>query len=99
MPFISDKVYGLVHERETVTSALAVSLTGSVDAIAEKLYKHIKRDSTKVKVGEETPTTADLDRAAECGKFTSRPSDLFLQVLHDYFLEIAYPFNQPLVIK
>lgn len=29
------------------------------------------------------PTQADLDRAAECGDFGSRPSDLFLKIYCD----------------
>jgi hypothetical protein len=60
MPFISDKVYDLVHGSETVTSALAATPTESVESVAERLYKHIKRDSSKAKVGEETPTAALL---------------------------------------
>jgi hypothetical protein len=81
MSFISDKVYDLIHGKETVTSALAASPTATVESIAEKLYKNFKCDSSKVKVGERKLTPADMDRAAQCGKFTSRPSDLFLQVL------------------
>ena len=80
MSFISDKVYKLIQGKETVTSALAASPTVTVDSIAERLYKNVKHDSSKAKVGERKLTPADLDRAAECGKFTSRPSDLFLQV-------------------
>src|ERR1700677_256641 len=80
MPFISDQVYGLVQGKATVTSALAASPTDAVESVAEKLYKHVKRESSKAKVGEPKISSVDLDRAAECGKFTSRPSDLFLQV-------------------
>jgi hypothetical protein len=80
MSFISDKVYKLVQSKETVTSALAASPTTAVESVAEKLYKTSKRESSKAKVGQQEPTPADLDRAAQCGKFTSRPSDLFLQV-------------------
>ena len=80
MSFLPDKVFELIHSTDTVTAALAAAPNESVDAIAEKLYgKHIKR-VPNLKVGEPHPTPADLDRIAECGKFTKRPSDLFLQV-------------------
>ncbi|KAF8901340.1 hypothetical protein CPB84DRAFT_1708437 [Gymnopilus junonius] len=80
MTFISDKVYDLVHSTETVTAVLAASPQEPVETIAEKLYgKHIKR-APNLKVGEPHPSPTDLDRIAECGKFTSRPSDLFLQI-------------------
>jgi hypothetical protein len=84
MPFISDKVYELVRGKETVTSALAASPREAVESIAEKLYKHDKREPPKVKLRDQNPTTADLDRVVECGKFASRPSDLFLQVVRSY---------------
>lgn len=87
MPFISDKVFDLVQGKETVTSALAASPTSSVEAIAEKLYKHVKTDSHKLKVGTPTLEPADLDRAAQCGQFANRPSDLFLQVR---YLDVAH---------
>jgi len=86
MPFISDQVYQLVQAKETVTSALAASPTAAVESVAENLYKHVKRESSKAKVGEPKLYPVDLDRAAECGKFTSRPSDLFLQVPCLYIL-------------
>jgi hypothetical protein len=83
MSFISDKVYELIQARETVTSALAASPTATVESITDGLYKNFKSDhSSKAKVGERKLTPADMDRVAQCGKFTSRPSDLFLQVCH-----------------
>ena len=84
MPFISDKVYQLVRGKETVTSALAASPREPVESIAKKLYKHHKHELPNVKLGDQNPTTADLDRVVECGKFASRPSDLFLQVVRSY---------------
>jgi hypothetical protein len=50
--------------------------TEFVESITKKLYKHIKRDPSKAKVGKEKPTTVGFDCAMECGKFTSRPSDI-----------------------
>jgi hypothetical protein len=84
MSIISDKVFELIQSKDTVTSALAASPTASVESVAEKLYKNVKREPSKAKVGEQKLTPADLDRAAQCGKFTSRPSDLFLQVPRTY---------------
>ncbi|CCL99523.1 uncharacterized protein FIBRA_01541 [Fibroporia radiculosa] len=37
------------------------------------------REATK----EDEPSQEDLDRAAECGQFGARPSDLFLKIYHD----------------
>ncbi|EGN98552.1 hypothetical protein SERLA73DRAFT_183613 [Serpula lacrymans var. lacrymans S7.3] len=34
-------------------------------------------------IKDEYPSQEDLDRAAECGQFGSRPSDLFLKIYHD----------------
>jgi len=81
-PFISDKVYDLVHSTQTVTSVLAASPpTESVETVAEKLYGLSPKRGRNFKVGERRPTKEDLNRVVECGKFgTSRPSDLFLQV-------------------
>jgi len=80
MPFIPDNVYQLCQGKETVTSALAASPTSTVSSIAEKLYKHGKKEGSKTKVGSPALTPTDLDRAEKCGKFTSRPSELFLQI-------------------
>lgn len=80
MPFISDHVYDLCHSSDTVAQALAASPTSSVESVAEKLYKNVKKEKLKTTVGQPALSPADLERAAECGKFTSRPSDLFLSV-------------------
>lgn len=80
MTLVLDIVYELIHRNETVTAALAASPTVSVESVAEKLYGIHPKRASNLKVGEHHPSAADLDRVAECGKFTSRPSDLFLQV-------------------
>lgn len=91
MSFIPDHVYELCQGQDTVTTALAASPTSTVDAIADKLYKDVKMEKSKVKIGEPKLMTNDLDRAASCGQFTSRPSDLFLQVCYAllFFRSIA----------
>ncbi|KAF7968391.1 hypothetical protein HWV62_30667 [Athelia sp. TMB] len=79
-PFIPDKVFELIQSKDTVTAAAAASPTESIEKVAEKLYKGHKSDGKKLVVGTPELTQADLDRAAQCGRFTSRPSDLFLQI-------------------
>lgn len=87
MTFIPDKVFQLIQSNETVTSVLAASPPSTtVESVAEKLYKHHKSDGKKLVVGTPELTQADLDRAAQCGKFTTRPSDLFLQARTIRFL-------------
>lgn len=79
-PFITDKVFELIQGTETVTSRAAANPTESIESIASQLYKGHKSDGKKLVVGVPELTQADLDRAAQCGKFTTRPSDLFLKV-------------------
>lgn len=79
-PFIPDKVFELCQSKETVTSQAAANPSASIESLAEKLYKGHKSDGKKLVVGVPELTQADLDRAEQCGRFTSRPSDLFLQV-------------------
>lgn len=107
---ISERVYALIHSRETLTAAFA-NATGpdhdpdsvSPGHLAKTLYddghtkKHHslhgnghleafkglfqqtgKKDVERIQVIE--PTQEDLDQAAQCGDFGSRPSDLFLKV-------------------
>lgn len=85
MSIIPDIVIELCQSSETVTAALAASPNSAVSTVADKLYKHIKRRShghcrSRSQDASRELTTFDLDRATECGKFSSRPSDLFLQV-------------------
>lgn len=79
-PFITDKVFELIQSKDTLTAAAAIDPTTPIDKLAEKLYKGHKSDNQKLVVGTPELTQADLDRAAQCGRFTERPSDLFLQV-------------------
>ncbi|KAL6303145.1 hypothetical protein BKA93DRAFT_789501 [Sparassis latifolia] len=44
-------------------------------------------ESKRVAV-EDEPSKEDLDRAAECGQFGTRPSDLFLKIYHDVLLTL-----------
>lgn len=74
---ISDFVYDLCHERETVSSRLANDPDDAPGVIAKELFgkKQLPDSDTTEQKG------YNLDRAFECGKWgTSRPSDLFLKV-------------------
>lgn len=77
---ISDFVYDLCHERETVTSRLAADPTQAPGEIAKQLFG--KKNSLP-NSDSETKPEYNLDRAAQCGNWGgSRPSDLFLKVCH-----------------
>ncbi|KZP06835.1 hypothetical protein FIBSPDRAFT_939801 [Athelia psychrophila] len=78
-PFIPDKLFELFQSKDTVTTHAAANPKASIDGLAEKLYKGHKSNGKKLVVGVPELTQADLDRAAQCGRFTERPSDLFLQ--------------------
>lgn len=73
----SQHVIQLCASNETVISALAAEPGKEPTKLANSLFKknlHSHADSDANR--DET----DLDRAARCGKFPYRPSDLFLKV-------------------
>jgi hypothetical protein len=78
----SEELLGLCTHAQTVASALERDPTAGAGAVASQLFPRIKsgRAPAPLKRAPEDYTIADLDRAAECGKFGRRPSDLFLQV-------------------
>lgn len=124
---VSDRVYAIVHSKETVTTAYASSPGSSPGRIMKKLYRDHQRRRLKnrgirhwsvgvhrdvategghptsekhhelrITGGVSTdplslsiePTQVDLDRAAECGDFGRRPSDLFLRMYVDILAAI-----------
>lgn len=116
---VSDRVYAIIHSKETVTTAYASSPGSSPGRVMKKLYRdhrcrrlknrsilHGARRDVATEEGHPTsekhdelritggvsidplslsiePTQVDLDRAAECGDFGRRPSDLFLRMYVD----------------
>lgn len=52
---------------------------GLVSKVKDHVTNAHKAEGTVKHAGD--PTKEDLDRAAECGKFGERPSDLFLKVI------------------
>jgi len=80
---ISDFVYDLCHEHETVSTRLAANSKEVPGDVAKQLFakaKSLPKSDTELKA------EYDLQRAFDCGKWgTSRPSDLFLKVRTDKF--------------
>lgn len=81
----SDIIFELTHCKETLTQAVANNPQEEITTLARKLYadKLIGGSAAKRRIGNpkfhEDYTQEDLDRAAKCGKFPYRPSDLFLK--------------------
>jgi hypothetical protein len=55
-----------------------ISSGGYLEMFTSLLKRGNAHETQRIPPGE--PTQADLDRAAECGNFGSRPTDLFLKV-------------------
>ena len=82
----SDTILSLASSGTTVTKAVANNPTEEIANIAHKLYSDKRalgagatRKESKKSKGHGDYTHDDLDRAAKCGKFPYRPSDLFLK--------------------
>ena len=74
---ISDFVYDLCHEQETVSSRLVNDPDDAPGIIAKELFgkKQLPESDTTEQ------SKYNLERAFECGRWgSSRPSDLFLKV-------------------
>ena len=78
----SDATYQLVTSGKSVTAAMEQDPTQAVTEVAYQVFPEKARASIRsgdLRTHNEY-TQEDLDRAAECGKFPYRPSDLFLKV-------------------
>lgn len=83
----SNAIYELVTSGKSVTAALEQNPTRAVADVACEVFPEKSRTSTssgKLRTHDEY-TEEDLNRAAECGKFPYRPSDLFLKVRHLWY--------------
>ncbi|KAG9024764.1 hypothetical protein FRB95_011127 [Tulasnella sp. JGI-2019a] len=96
---ISENVWNLTHGIETITSFVAANPDHAPEQVALKLFPMTKKEATKGLFGslratlggkDQTkgtahidPTPEDLERTAQCGKFPTRPSDLFLKIYHN----------------
>ena len=78
----SDAIYHLCTSGNTVTAAMEADPSQPPSHAARTVFPEKARTATRSK----TPRThgeytkEDLDRAAACGRFPDRPSDLFLKV-------------------
>lgn len=86
---VSDRVIELCNAQETIASSLAKQPDRAAHRVWQQLYPKpfvLKRLVNRFLIkhdlyyGRGDPTEHDLDRAARCGKFPYRPSDLFLKV-------------------
>ncbi len=81
----ADSIVKLCTSDETVTKELAKDPTKEIDKIVDALVKTWKQTEKAEKKDKGSGDAAKdekerLDRAANCGKFPYRPSDLFLKV-------------------
>jgi hypothetical protein len=91
----SDIILELTNSTDTLTKAVSNNPHDEITSLAQKLYaKQVTAggSAAKKKLGRskthEDYTLEDLDRAAKCGKFPYRPSDLFLKVSRAQLLMI-----------
>jgi hypothetical protein len=73
----SDYIFQLFSSDETVASQLALNPDQEVDNVVKKLKQSWPKSD---KSNNRSHDDNELDRAAKCGKFPYRPSDLFLKV-------------------
>lgn len=67
------------------------SATGGIlSTVKSMLTSGSTAEEAKAATAEDEPSKEDLDRAAECGRFGTRPSDLFLKVRR-----VAYLYATP----
>jgi hypothetical protein len=89
---ISEQVYGLCLNPHSVSQALAEDASITPGQAAKKLYHP---DSISISEGhvplQRVPASEEeLERAFQCGKFNSRPSQLFLRVFHDSLMPLQH---------
>ncbi|KAI0035523.1 hypothetical protein K488DRAFT_43117 [Vararia minispora EC-137] len=73
----SQRALELCNSTETVTKAFAKKPTRPVSAVTKGIFKRIPPVKD---VGKEE---SELDKAARCGRFPNRPSELFLKIYND----------------
>ncbi|KAL7009091.1 hypothetical protein EMMF5_001288 [Cystobasidiomycetes sp. EMM_F5] len=92
---VSEHLVKLCQSPDTIASELARNPTSTVHSVWKArwpkpfvLKRFVNRWTVKHDLwhGRGDPTTEDLDRAEQCGKFPYRPSDLFLKIFSDVLL-------------
>lgn len=92
-PKITDKVYKMCTDKQSVSSLLAQDPTLTPGAAATKLYHP---DTVSISEGappkDRSPATPEeLERAYQCGNFgPTRPSELFLRIFHDSLMPLEH---------
>ncbi|THX14416.1 hypothetical protein D6D17_03261 [Aureobasidium pullulans] len=89
---LHEKVEGLCRNSHSVSQALAEDPSLSPGEAAKKLYHP---DNISISEGhvpsKRNPATEDeLERALQCGRFTTQPSELFLRVFHDSLMPLEH---------
>ncbi|KAH9948260.1 hypothetical protein B0H21DRAFT_734365 [Amylocystis lapponica] len=74
---LAKKLYSEHHHHVPGTSG------GILKTITALLKSGQTAEESKTLTREEEPSEEDLDRAAECGQFGTRPSDLFLKIYYE----------------
>ncbi|KIJ47284.1 hypothetical protein M422DRAFT_118388, partial [Sphaerobolus stellatus SS14] len=86
----SEAIFKLTNSDQTLTKAVAENPDKRIHSLISHLFKDAHGAGSKAakkEIGKERRredyTREDLDRAAQCGKFPSKPSDLFLMIYCD----------------
>ncbi|KAI5241443.1 hypothetical protein E4T43_05488 [Aureobasidium subglaciale] len=89
---LSEKVEGLCRNPHSVSQALAEEPTLSPGEAAKRLYHpdNISISEGHVPSKRAPATDEELERAMQCGKFTTQPSELFLRVFHDSLMPLEH---------
>ncbi|KAG9700951.1 hypothetical protein KCU95_g700, partial [Aureobasidium melanogenum] len=89
---LSEKVEGLCRNPHSVSQALAENPSLSPGEAAKKLYHpdNISISEGHVPSVRRPATEEELERALQCGKFTTPPSELFLRVFHDSLMPLEH---------
>jgi hypothetical protein len=89
---LSEQVEGLCRNPHSVSQALAEDPSLSPGEAAKKLYHpdNISISEGRVPSTRTPATEEELERALQCGKFASPPSELFLRVFHDSLMPLHH---------
>lgn len=89
-----DATYKLITSGKTVTAAVEQDLTQAIDDMARNAFPQPEDSETPYRSSRlrtyDGYTQEDLGRAAQCGNFPYRPSDLFLKASPVSILDVQY---------
>ena len=92
MSQLTDQIYGLCRNHSSVSSLLAENPSITPGEAAKKLYHP---DTISISEGHppherKAATEDELEKAYQCGRFHTRPSDLFLRIFHDSLMPLEH---------